>query len=66
MFNIQINEVPAIVPKLTETPGETLWAGPELGEHNESALKEILNISTEEFNRLTALGAIGKLPGAKS
>lgn len=46
-------KVPAIVPKLTETPGETLWAGPELGEHNESALKEILNISTEEFNRLT-------------
>ena len=26
--------MPAITPKLSETPGETRWLGPELGEHN--------------------------------
>ena len=31
-------KVPGIVPKLSETPGEVGWVGPELGEHTEAVL----------------------------
>jgi formyl-CoA transferase len=33
--------VPGIVPKLSETPGETRWVGPELGEHTDEVLAEL-------------------------
>ncbi|RZI43240.1 CoA transferase [Herbaspirillum sp. HC18] len=32
-------KLPAITPKLSETPGETKWLGPELGEHNTEVLR---------------------------
>ena len=31
-------KIPALVPRLEDTPGETLWPGPALGEHNEEIL----------------------------
>jgi len=31
-------KVPGIVPKLSETPGDIDWVGPELGEHTEAVL----------------------------
>lgn len=31
-------KMPAITPKLSETPGQTRWLGPELGEHNDEIL----------------------------
>ncbi|OWW20851.1 CaiB/BaiF CoA transferase family protein [Noviherbaspirillum denitrificans] len=31
-------KLPAITPKLSETPGETKWLGPSLGEHNDEVL----------------------------
>lgn len=31
-------KLPAITPKLSETPGETKWLGPALGEHNAEVL----------------------------
>jgi crotonobetainyl-CoA:carnitine CoA-transferase CaiB-like acyl-CoA transferase len=31
-------KLPAITPKLSETPGETRWMGPGLGEHNAEVL----------------------------
>lgn len=31
-------KLPAITPKLSETPGETRWIGPELGEHTHEVL----------------------------
>jgi crotonobetainyl-CoA:carnitine CoA-transferase CaiB-like acyl-CoA transferase len=34
-------KVPAITPKLSETPGETKWLGPTLGEHNDEVLREL-------------------------
>jgi len=45
---------------LNETPGETKWAGPELGEHNQQVFKEILNLSKDEYEEYVASGAIGK------
>ena len=32
--------LPGIVPKLSETPGETRWVGPRLGEHTDDVLRE--------------------------
>jgi crotonobetainyl-CoA:carnitine CoA-transferase CaiB-like acyl-CoA transferase len=31
-------KLPTVTPKLSETPGETKWLGPELGEHNREIL----------------------------
>lgn len=34
-------KLPAITPKLSETPGETKWLGPALGEHNAEVLRSL-------------------------
>jgi formyl-CoA transferase len=34
-------KLPAITPKLSETPGQTKWLGPALGEHNEEVLRRL-------------------------
>jgi crotonobetainyl-CoA:carnitine CoA-transferase CaiB-like acyl-CoA transferase len=34
-------KMPAITPKLSETPGETKWLGPALGEHNDEVLRSL-------------------------
>ncbi|MGE5652464.1 CaiB/BaiF CoA-transferase family protein [Noviherbaspirillum sp. UKPF54] len=34
-------KLPAITPKLSETPGETRWLGPALGEHNDVVLRAL-------------------------
>jgi formyl-CoA transferase len=33
--------LPSITPKLSDTPGETRWLGPELGEHTDEVLQEL-------------------------
>jgi formyl-CoA transferase len=33
--------LPAISPKLSETPGSTKWLGPELGAHTEEVLLQL-------------------------
>ena len=52
-------KVPAITPRLTDTPGETRWPGGEVGSHNEEVLREELGLSDEEFAALKADGVIG-------
>lgn len=52
-------KVPAITPRLTDTPGETRWPGGEVGSHNEVVLREELGLSEEEFAALKADGVIG-------
>jgi formyl-CoA transferase len=34
-------KLPAVTPKLSETPGATRWIGPELGEHTDEVLKTL-------------------------
>ena len=51
-------KIPALVPRLDETPGETLWPGPALGEHNEEILGGRLGYSRDEMRRLAADGVI--------
>jgi crotonobetainyl-CoA:carnitine CoA-transferase CaiB-like acyl-CoA transferase len=34
-------KMPAITPKLSETPGRTAWLGPALGQHNDEVLRSL-------------------------
>lgn len=47
-------KIPAVLPKLSETPGGTDWIGPRLGEHNEEIFRGFLGMSQSEFEDLTA------------
>jgi formyl-CoA transferase len=49
--------VPAVVPKLSDTPGGTRWPGPSLGEHTDQVLGE-LGYGVDEIARLRADGVI--------
>ena len=51
-------EIPAIVPRLEDTPGATLWPGPALGEHNEEVFGGLLGYSQSELERLAKEGVI--------
>jgi crotonobetainyl-CoA:carnitine CoA-transferase CaiB-like acyl-CoA transferase len=51
-------KIPAICPKLSDTPGMTCWPGPALGAHNDEILGGMLGMSAEEMQRLKQAGAI--------
>ena len=51
-------KVPAIIPKLSETPGRTDWAGPEVGAFNREIYGELLGLSDEELDSLAAKGIL--------
>lgn len=51
-------KMPGIVPKFSKTPGEVKSIGPDLGEHNEEILFEILNYSKEDIEKLKNKGVI--------
>jgi crotonobetainyl-CoA:carnitine CoA-transferase CaiB-like acyl-CoA transferase len=50
--------IPALVPKLSETPGGTSWPGPEVGAYNDEVFKEILGMSDDEVAALRHTGII--------
>ncbi len=45
-------KIPAILPKLKSTPGETTWSGPQLGSHNDEVLGELLGLGDEQLATL--------------
>src|SRR6185369_10819407 len=49
--------LPGIVPKLSETPGETRWIGPKLGEHTEEVLTGC-GFTRAEIDALRARGVV--------
>ena len=51
-------DIPAIIPKLQRTPGQTRWSGPELGEHNEEVLGDILGLDDEALAGLRDKGVM--------
>lgn len=50
-------KMPAVTPKMSETPGGTRWLGPELGEHNQTVL-ESLGYSADQISQFRASGVI--------
>ena len=50
--------IPAIVPKLSESPGKTIWAGPEVGSHNDEIFGQLLGMSPDEMAALKEKGVI--------
>jgi formyl-CoA transferase len=51
-------KVPAYVPKLSETPGQSEWAGPTLGAHNDEVYGALLGLSADELTALRAAAII--------
>jgi crotonobetainyl-CoA:carnitine CoA-transferase CaiB-like acyl-CoA transferase len=51
-------KIPAMIPKLSETPGRTDWPGPEVGAFNDEIYGELLGLSPEEITALKASGVL--------
>ena len=51
-------DLPGVVPKLSETPGQTRWVGPELGQHTAEILAT-LGRTPEQIALLKQRGVIG-------
>jgi crotonobetainyl-CoA:carnitine CoA-transferase CaiB-like acyl-CoA transferase len=51
-------KIPAMVPKLSATPGGTDWPGPALGAHNHEVLGSVLGLPDAEIDRLAKEGVI--------
>ena len=45
-------KIPAIIPKLSRTPGATVYPGATLGEYNEEVYKNLLDISPSKLKEL--------------
>lgn len=43
--------LPAVHPSLSDTPAQTRWAGPELGEHTQQILGQWLGASTQQIRQ---------------
>jgi len=50
--------VPAIHPRLADTPGRTDTGGPELGAHNEEIMRELLGMDDNQIEELIAAQVI--------
>ena len=51
-------KIPAMLPILTETPGGTDWSGPELSQHTNEILSELLGKDLEQIKKLSDDGVI--------
>ena len=51
-------KIPAILPKLSETPGGTDWPGPALGSHNTEIFGTLLGLSEAEQAELQQAGIV--------
>jgi crotonobetainyl-CoA:carnitine CoA-transferase CaiB-like acyl-CoA transferase len=59
IVNRQPLKIPAIAPKLAQTPGATHWPGPKIGEHTDEVLSTLLGLSNTELQRLRSEKVIG-------
>lgn len=51
-------KIPAIIPKLSATPGATIWPGPAVGSHNQEVFGEMLGLAAKEIEGLRESGII--------
>ena len=60
--SVEINgkplKIPAILPKLSQTPGRTDWPGGEVGSHTQEVLENILEYSAADIERLKDDGVL--------
>ena len=49
---------PGVVPKLSVRPGSTRGVGPDLGQHTDEVLEQLLGLDAAERQRLRAVGAL--------
>lgn len=61
--NFKLNEdeslkIPGVVPKMSETPGETKWLGPDLGQHTDEVMRNWLAFDDEKIDQLKGKGII--------
>jgi len=47
-----------VIPRLTETPGEIRWTGPDLGQHNTEIYCGLLDLSEDDLRELKGRGVI--------
>jgi crotonobetainyl-CoA:carnitine CoA-transferase CaiB-like acyl-CoA transferase len=50
--------IPALVPKLSATPGRTDWPGPEVGAFNEEVYGAMLGLAVDEIEDLRQRGIV--------
>jgi crotonobetainyl-CoA:carnitine CoA-transferase CaiB-like acyl-CoA transferase len=51
-------KIPAMIPKLSATPGRTDWAGPEVGAFNDEIYKGLLGLSDKDIKELKLQGVL--------
>jgi crotonobetainyl-CoA:carnitine CoA-transferase CaiB-like acyl-CoA transferase len=51
-------KIPALVPKLSATPGRTDWPGPEVGAFNEEIYSGLLGMDSSQIAELSVKGVI--------
>ena len=51
-------KIPAIMPRLDQTPGRTDWPGQEIGSHNDEILRDILQLDEAQIKALRDEGVI--------
>jgi crotonobetainyl-CoA:carnitine CoA-transferase CaiB-like acyl-CoA transferase len=51
-------KIPAISPRLCDTPGRTDFAGPELGAHNDEVFRDVLRLTTLQIQQLNESGIV--------
>lgn len=51
-------KIPAMVPKMSATPGRTDWAGPEVGAFNAEVYGELLGLTMEDLEDLKQRGIL--------
>jgi crotonobetainyl-CoA:carnitine CoA-transferase CaiB-like acyl-CoA transferase len=45
-------KIPAVLPRLSETPGATQWPGPKLGAHTDAVLRDLLGLGDADRAKL--------------
>ncbi|ASK62500.1 carnitine dehydratase [Virgibacillus phasianinus] len=51
-------KIPGVVPKMSKTPGGTNWLGPNLGEHTNQIMKNLLAYDEDKIQKLKDQGVI--------
>jgi crotonobetainyl-CoA:carnitine CoA-transferase CaiB-like acyl-CoA transferase len=51
-------EIPAMMPRLEDTPGRTEWPGPRLGEHTDAILRDLLGYDAGTIEGLRREGVL--------